>query len=140
MDAVVSASFTVTVQVALLSPAVAVIVAVPAATAVTTPPLTVATAEEDVVHTTVTSVDVVGRIVAVRVAVDPTVKERELLLRFTEVTIFVSIVSSSIQEITDRDDTPAKTTISNNTSKNLLLGIKVLVFIFDRFWGSTYLT
>ena len=63
---------TVTVQVADLPPAVAVIVAVPIAFAVTTPLLTVATEASDVLHVTVLLAALSGETVAVRVTVSST--------------------------------------------------------------------
>ena len=67
---------TVTVQVAVLFPAFAVIVAVPAATAVTLPPLTVAIFVLLLLHVTVLSVALLGLTVAVSVVLSPVFKER----------------------------------------------------------------
>ena len=77
---------TVIVQLAVFSPALAVIVAVPNFLAVTTPLETVATVASEVVQVTVLSVASSGPIVAVRVTVSPTFREAEVLLRVTLVT------------------------------------------------------
>ena len=69
---------TVTAHVALAVPHVAVMVALPAALAVTVPLLTVATEELDVDHVTVPEA------VAVNVAVLPTVKDKDDLFKETE--------------------------------------------------------
>ena len=69
---------TVTAHVALAVPHFAVIVALPAALAVTVPPLTVATEELLVDHVTVPEA------VAVNVAVLPTVKDKDDLFKETE--------------------------------------------------------
>ena len=72
---------TVTLQVALLVPAVAVIFAVPAATAVTLPVLsTVATDVLSEDHTTV-SVESDGVTVAIKVSSNPSAKARLFVLR-----------------------------------------------------------
>ena len=71
-----SAFATVTVQVAVLSPAFAVMVAVPSAFAVTVPPSTVAISGLSLVHVTVLSVALSGFTVAVRVAVFPAFSSR----------------------------------------------------------------
>ena len=68
---------------ALLSPAVAVIVASPAATPVTTPSVTVATASLLLVHVTVLSVAFSGNTVAVSVSLSPTVIVVVLLFKST---------------------------------------------------------
>ena len=81
-----SVGSTVTSQVADLSPALAVIVAEPTFTAVTTPSLTVAMLASDVDHVTVLSVASDGETVAVRVTVSPTFSAAVVLLRDTEVT------------------------------------------------------
>ena len=62
---------TVIVQVAVLSPALAVMVAVPTFFAVTTPLFTVATVASEVIQVTVLSVASLGLIVAVSVTVSP---------------------------------------------------------------------
>ena len=67
-----------TAHVAEAVPHLAVIVAEPAALAVTVPPLTVATEELDVDHVTVPEA------VAVNVAVLPTVKDKDDLFKETE--------------------------------------------------------
>ena len=72
---------TVISQVALLSPAFAVIVAVPTFLAVTTPLLTVATVASDVLQVTVLSVASSGFTVAVSVTVSPAFNETEVLLK-----------------------------------------------------------
>ena len=72
------AAVTVTAQVALAEPHVAVMVALPAALAVTLPLLTVATEELDVDHVTVPEA------VAVNVEVSPTVKDKDDLFKETE--------------------------------------------------------
>ena len=77
---------TVTAQDALLPPAVAVIVAVPAPFAVTTPPYTVATLPFEVDHTTVLSVAFDGFTVAIRVRSSPTSIDAEVVFSETPVT------------------------------------------------------
>ena len=78
----------------MLSHAFAVIVAVPAATAVTTPSATVATVGSELSHVTVLSVAFSGVTVAVSVFVSPpTVSSREVLSSATPVTSTVSCVS-----------------------------------------------
>ena len=67
-----------TAHVAEAVPHFAVIVALPAALAVTVPPLTVATEELDVDHVTVPEA------VAVNVDVEPTVKDKDDLFKETE--------------------------------------------------------
>ena len=69
-----------------LSPALAVMVAVPTFFAVTTPLVTVATEASDVVHVTVLSVASSGLTVAVSVTVSPAFSEAEVLLSVTLVT------------------------------------------------------
>ena len=81
-----SSSVTVTVQEALLSPAFAVTVAVPAATAVTFPPSTVATDASLLDHVTVLSVALPGLTVAVSVADSPIISDSVVLLSVTPVT------------------------------------------------------
>ena len=66
-----------------MSPAFAVMVAVPALTAVTTPSLTVATVSSEEVHVTVLSVALSGVTVALRVVVSPTVSAAVVLSRVT---------------------------------------------------------
>ena len=82
----VSAACTVTAQVADFSPAWAVIVAVPAETAVTVPLSTVATAASLVVQVTVLSVALSGSTVAVSVSEPPTVSVSSVLSRLMPVT------------------------------------------------------
>ena len=82
----VTGTRTVTVQVAFWPPeVVAVIVAVPAPTAVTLPPETVATEALLVVHVTVLSVALDGETVAVRVEEPPTLRVMVDLFRVTSV-------------------------------------------------------
>ena len=84
-------AFTVTAQVAFLLPSavVTVIVAVPAAFAVTTPFDTVATLVFDEVQETFLFVALPGATVAVRVSVPPTVRVVAVLLSDTPVTATV---------------------------------------------------
>ena len=82
----VVAAVTVTVQVALLPPAVAVRTAVPTPFAVTTPCETVATLPSEVSHVTVLSVAFEGVTVTTSVPVAPTGRERVLLSIDTPVT------------------------------------------------------
>ena len=84
--------YAVTVQEPETPPAVAVIVAVPAATAVTTPSETVATAPSSVLHSTV-SVLSAGSTVAVSVSVSPTVRSRVSALSVMPVAATCSSVS-----------------------------------------------
>ena len=77
---------TVTAQVALLPPQLAVIVAVPSLTAVTFPPLTVATAVLELDQVTVCSVASDGLTVAVRVEDSPSISVKDVLLIVTDVT------------------------------------------------------
>ena len=81
-----SVATTVIEQVAVFSPAFAVMVAVPNFLAVTTPLETVATVASEVVQVTVLSVASSGPTVAVRVTVSPTFREAQVLLRVTLVT------------------------------------------------------
>ena len=87
-------ALTVTAQVAVLPPSlvVTVILAVPAATAVTLPPSTVATLELSDVHITLLSAASVGATVAVRVNSSPTVIVLVVSLSFTSVTFFTAFV------------------------------------------------
>ena len=87
---------TVTAQVAVFSPAFAVIVALPAATAVTTPFSTVATAVSLLSQITVLSVAVVGNTVAVSVSVAPFTRESCGLFNVmlsTEIVLGVTVTS-----------------------------------------------
>lgn len=80
-------------QLALLEPEVAVIVAVPAETPVTTPELlTLATELLLLVQLTVASVAVEGKMVVVRVEVSPTT-------RLSQVTVVVVVGSSLEQDV-----------------------------------------
>ena len=81
-----SLALTVTVQVADLPPALAVMVVEPTATAVTVPLFTVATEVFELDQVTVFSVAFAGLTVAVRLAVSPTVRVTEVWLRATEET------------------------------------------------------
>ena len=67
------AAFTVTVQLAVLPPTLARMMAAPAARAVTTPPSTTAASSLELVHTMLLWGMLVGSTVAVRVAVLPSV-------------------------------------------------------------------
>ena len=87
-------AFTVTVQVASLSPTLAVMVASPAATAVTTPFSTVATAGSEDSQVTVLSVALSGLTVAAKVAEPP-----------------ISRVSSLLSSVTDSTATAASFTL-----------------------------
>ena len=99
---------TVTVQVAVLSSltssvplvAVTVIVAVPTATAVTTPSETVATLSLSLNHVTVLSVASSGLTVAASFSVSPTVSVVEVLLRVTSVTATDDCTASGIVTFT----------------------------------------
>ena len=77
---------TVIVQIAVLSPALAVMVAAPTFLAVTTPLFTVATVASEVVQVTVLSVASLGLTVAVSVTVSPAFKEAEVLFKVMLVT------------------------------------------------------
>ena len=96
------ASVTVTSQVAVFSPALAVMVALPALMAVTTPPATVATLSSEEVH--VTSVPL-GATVAVTVSVEPTCKER--VVGATERVMDGVTVGSGLQAARPRRVRPA---------------------------------
>ena len=78
MTEVTGVAVTVIAQDALLSPAFAVIVAVPIFFAVTTPLETVATLASLVLQVTVLSVALSGLTVAERVTVSPTFREAEV--------------------------------------------------------------
>ena len=80
---------TVTLQVAVLFPAVAVIIASPSATAVTTPFATVATSSFELVHVTVLFVALLGNTVAVNFFVSPTVSVASVSLNSIPVTFTV---------------------------------------------------
>ena len=89
---------TVTEQVAVLSPALAVMVAVPSATAVTLPfASTVATEVLSELHVTVLFVALSGFTVAVRVAVSPSVSSSEDLSKVTDSTATVFFLTVTEQ-------------------------------------------
>ena len=84
-------SLTVTVQVAVLPLlVVAVIVAFPLPIAVIFPFATIATAWSELVHVTVLSVALFGKIVAVSVSLSPISKVKDVLLNETEVASITS--------------------------------------------------
>ena len=89
---VTSVATTVIVHVAVLLPALAVMVAVPTFFAVTTPLDTVAIVWSDVVQVTVLSVASDGFTVAVKVTVSPALSDAVVLLRVTEVTSVATTV------------------------------------------------
>ena len=89
---VTSVASTVTSHVAVLSPALAVMVAVPTFFAVTTPFETVATVSSEELQVTVLSVASDGFTVAVRVTVSPALSEAVVLFRVTEVTSVATTV------------------------------------------------
>ena len=89
---VTSVGTTVIVHVAVLLPALAVIVAVPTFFAVTTPFETVAIVWSDVLQVTVLSVASDGFTVAVRVTVSPALRDAEVLFNVTEVTSVATTV------------------------------------------------
>jgi hypothetical protein len=105
---------TVTVQYAILLPAVAFTVVFPVDTAVTTPPLTVAMAVEVQVQATV-SVVLVGSTVAVNVADSPTASDN--LLVFKEIEVALTVVVESLPESSSPPqavmDKPRSAIISN---------------------------
>ena len=93
-----SGALTVTVQNAVFPlDDVAVIFAVPGATAVTLPPLTVATELLLVLQYTVLLVASEGLMVAVRVEVSPVVRLSEVLSRVTPVTAITGSVTVTVQ-------------------------------------------
>ena len=87
---------TVMAQVAVLSPALAVMVAEPTLIAMTTPLFTVATDASDVLQVTVLSVASLGLTVAVSVSDSPTFKVAEVLFNVTLVTGVVSTVIAQV--------------------------------------------
>ena len=89
---------TVISQVADLSPAIAVMVAEPTFTAVTTPSLTVAMLASDVDHVTVLSVASDGETVAVRVTVSPAFRVAVVLSRVIDETSVGSTVTSQVAD------------------------------------------
>ena len=88
---------TVTEQVADLLPALAVMVALPAWTALRRPPVTVTTPSLEEFQVTVLSVALPGLTVAVSVCVSPSLSVREVAFRVTESTGIVS-GSDGVQE------------------------------------------
>ena len=88
---------TVTLQVASLSPAFAVIVAVPSFTAVTSPFTTVAMASSEDVQVTVLSVALSGVTVAVRVALAPSTRFRDSLSNLMDSTGTNAAVTVTLQ-------------------------------------------
>ena len=90
---VTSVATTVIVQVAVLLPALAVMVAVPTFFAVTTPFETVAIVSSEDVQVTVLSVASSGFTVAVRVTDSPALSEAVVLSSVTEVTSVASTVT-----------------------------------------------
>ena len=95
----VCATLTVTLQVALLPPAFAVIVAVPPPTAVILPPLvTVATFELDEEYVTVLFVASEGVTVADNCAVPPFLRLTLVVLREMPVTGFVTVTLPPVAE------------------------------------------
>ena len=88
---------TTTMHLAVLSPALAVMVAVPFLTAFTLPSVTVAMASLEEVHVTVLSVALSGLTVAVRVSSPPTVKDMEDLSRVMEVTSTKPFLTVTLQ-------------------------------------------
>ena len=92
------ASLTVTAQVADLSPAVAVMVARPTATPVTTPSFTVAILSSELLQVTVGSVASSGMTVAVNVSLSPVTRARTSLSRVMPVTstTFLTTVTSQV--------------------------------------------
>ena len=88
-------SVTVTSQAALTSPAFAVIVAVPAATAVTTPSSTFAIVSSEDLHVTVPSVALSGATVAVSFSVTPTSRVKSVL---SSVTLVTGMDGSAVSE------------------------------------------
>jgi hypothetical protein len=91
---------TLTEQVAVLLPSkvVTVIVALPAETALTVPPDTLATALLLLLHDTFLLVALEGETVALRVSLPPTVSERLDLLRLTPVTVTVLLPPVTVTE------------------------------------------
>ena len=88
---------TVTAQVAIFSPAFAVMVAVPAVTAVTLPSFTVATAAFEELQVTVLSVASSGFTVAVSVYSPPSVSSNFVLSKVMEVTATVAFLTVTAQ-------------------------------------------
>ena len=92
-----TAAATVISQVALWSPAVAVMVTVPSFNVVTTPSATVATVSSDDVHVTVLSVAVSGVTVAVNVTLSPAVTDAVALSNVTLSTGTTAAVTVTLQ-------------------------------------------
>ena len=86
-------AFTVTSQVAALPPHDAMMVALPAFSAVTVPPETEATEASELVHVTVLSVALSGDTVALRASVSPSVSVAVVLLRVMPLTATVLLPS-----------------------------------------------
>ena len=99
---------TFTAQVAVLFPALAVMVAVPSFTAVTTPSLTVATAELDELQVTVLSVALPGLTVALILDVSPSSRVREVGFTEMDATGIVSASCGLQENRTDSSVTPKK--------------------------------
>jgi hypothetical protein len=93
------AAVTVTVQVAVLPPSsvLTIIAALPAATALTVPPDTVATAVLLLLHVTFLFVALAGATVAVNVSELPTVIVVEVLFRVTPVTATLGATTLTVQ-------------------------------------------
>ena len=89
---VTSVATTVTWHVAVLLPALAVMVAVPTFFAITTPFETVAIVWSEELHVTVLSVALDGLTVAVRVTVSPALSDAVVLSKVTEVTSVATTV------------------------------------------------
>ena len=89
---------TVIAQVASLSPALAVMVAVPSLMAVTTPSSTVAMDTSEVLQVTVLSVASSGFTVALRVTVSPTFKEALVLSKLIEDTSTTPLLTVTTQD------------------------------------------
>ncbi len=85
------------VQLALLSPALAVMVALPPPTAFTLPSSTVATLASEVLQVTVLSVASAGETVAARVASSPLLRAREALSRVMEETGITFLATATVQ-------------------------------------------
>ena len=86
-------------QIAVLSPALAVMMAVPTFFAVTTPLETVATDASLVLHNTVLSVALSGLTVAISVIVSPTFISAEVLSNVTDVTCVGITVTAQVTDL-----------------------------------------
>ena len=131
----------VTVQVAvfvLSSTEVAVIVALPAATAVTTPASTVATVSSLEDHSTVCIYALEGAIVAVNVSVQPAVIVAVLLFRVTQVT---ATFSTLITALALTAPLVAVIEISSHSAtgvtNQVLLTVALLLFHEDQVTGNS---